>query len=93
MYVFFLLLAMLGFAFFYKRREGMTAQDPSAMVQQQQGQIEKIKEQVDGLTLSQSVVDQLQDLSDTNDENTGTLQSLMGQTNATSTENAYPDES
>jgi hypothetical protein len=91
MLVFFLLLAMLGFAFF-KRREGMTT-DPSAMVQQQQGKIQKIKAQIDALTLTQSVVDQLQDLSDTNDDNTSTLQSNIGQTNTTALPNAYPDES
>ena len=92
MFVFLLLLAMIAFAY-YKQREGMTNPDPSAMVQQQQGQLDHIKNQVDAITLTQSVVEKLQDLSDTNDDNTGTLQSNMGQTNTTALPYAYPDES
>lgn len=93
MFVFLFLLAMVAFAYYFKEREGMESQDPSVMVQQQQGELERIKKQVDAVTLTQSAVDKLQDLSDTNDDNTGTLQSNMGQTNTTALPNAYPDES
>ena len=86
-----LLLAVVAYFAWAKRREGMSP-SASEMNLMQVGEIQKLDEQLQAINLTQAMVDTVEKCVDVNVENTSAVQANMKQSNPNAEPNAYPEE-
>ena len=86
-----LLLLLVGYVVWVKRREGMSP-SASELNWVHAGEIQKLTEQLSAYTLTQSRVTEVETCVNTNTDNALEVQQNMKQANPNENKNAYPTE-
>jgi hypothetical protein len=84
------LLFLLGVVFYQKRLREYLSPNPLEMSQMQQGRIKRLIDQLSTVELTEDTVDALQEVVETNVQNTSDLQANMEQADPNGRPDAYP---
>lgn len=85
-----LLLFLLAVVFYQKWRREYMSPNPNEMSQMHQGQIQRLMDQLSTVDLTEDSVDALQEIVETNVQNTSDVQANVEQKNPNDRSDAYP---